>query len=233
MNSKTPDSVFSSLGELAASIGHELRNPLGVIDASVFLLRKRIGTEPELAAHLDRIASQVRISSQIIDDLLAIARDQPPRLEDVDVAQLLEQVLAAVPASPGVRVSLVLPPELPLLRADRGQLRQVLVNLLTNAVDAVGEEGRIQIECKLEGGELVLLVGDDGPGIDPALGDRIFAPLVTTKERGVGLGLSLCRRLIERAGGTVGLEPGPLPGATFAVRLPLEPAADPRPAGER
>lgn len=211
---------LATLGELAASIGHELRNPLGVIDSSVFLLRKRIGSE-ELNGHLDRIEGQVRISSRIIDDLLAIARDRPPIAESVELTALLVEAREAVTLAPGVKLTIDLPSILPPVRVDPSQMRQVLVNLLSNAADAVGDTGEIRIEAAEDDGRrLVLRVSDSGAGIDPAVRDQIFDPLVTTKARGIGLGLSLCKRLVERAGGTIAVEDGPLGGACFVVRLP-------------
>lgn len=214
---------FSSLEELAASIGHELRNPLGVIDATVFLLRKRIGADPELAPHLDRIEEQVRISSRIIEDLLALAKDQPVRAEAIEIEEVLGEACDAVPRVEGVSLSLQLSPHLPKVRADQGLLRQVLVNLLTNARDAVGEAGEIRISVRPEEEALAIRISDSGPGIQPELRDQIFEPMVTTKERGFGLGLALCRRLLERMGGSVELGEGELDGATFVIQLPAAP----------
>ncbi len=217
---------LATLGELAASIGHELRNPLGVIDASVFLLRRRLGPDERFSAHLDRIEGQVRISSRIIDDLLEIATERAPIGQPVELAPLVEAARDAVSFSPRGRLSVDVPADLPKAKADAGQLRQVLVNLLSNAVDAAGADGEIRVELRAEPRWLAIAVSDSGGGVDPSLGLRIFEPLVTTKTRGIGLGLSLCKRLIERSGGTIALEPGPLPGACFVVRLPLDDQAE-------
>jgi signal transduction histidine kinase len=188
---------LATFGQFAASIAHELRNPLGVIESSSFLLRKRLGAPPEpVARHLDKIDAQVQLSNRIITSLLDLVRERPATL----------------------RIELADP--VPMLRADPDQARQILVNLLSNACDAAGAEGAVVVSVRADGDAVAFLVNDSGPGIDPTIRTRLFEPLVTTKVRGIGLGLALCRRLAERNGGTIALTTGPLPGAAFELRLP-------------
>jgi signal transduction histidine kinase len=111
--------------------------------------------------------------------------------------------------------------ELPEIAADASKLRQVLVNLLDNAVHAVGVAGRILVQGQTAGQELVLAIEDSGPGIDASIRGRLFEPLITTKAKGIGLGLPLVRRIVERHGGRVAHEVPAGGGARFVVRLPL------------
>jgi len=211
---------MAPLGPISASIAHELRNPLGVIDSSVFLLRKHVEHDPRAAAHLERIAGQVRISTRIIDGLLEIVRGRPPGDIATEVAPVIESAREAVSLPQGMNLEVHAPPDGPQVRIDPHQLRQILVNLLTNAADAAGPGGVVRIDTRVEPQALAVTVSDDGPGIDPDLRDRIFDPLVSSKPGGVGLGLALCRTLAERHGGSIELGESALGGATFVVRLP-------------
>ncbi|AKU93305.1 sensor histidine kinase [Vulgatibacter incomptus] len=212
------------LGELMASIAHELRNPLGVIDSSAHLLRSRLQRSRAVAGceeHLDRIQGQVRIAARIIDDLLELARSRPPKREAVDLPAVLESARSSVATPPDLVVEVQLEPSLHVVHGDPGHLRQILVNLLENAVEAAGAGGRVRLTALVEGSELALRVSDSGSGIDPDLGLSIFDAFVTGRPQGVGLGLPLSRMLAERSGGSLELGDGPLPGATFVVRLPI------------
>jgi signal transduction histidine kinase len=106
------------------------------------------------------------------------------------------------------------------VQGDPVQLRQVFVNLLGNAVDAASPSGEVRVRAAREDGVVAVAVEDTGPGVDPATLRRLFEPLITTKDKGIGLGLALVKRIVERHGGTVGYEPRPGGGARFTVRLP-------------
>jgi signal transduction histidine kinase len=208
-------------GQLAASIAHELRNPLGVIESSSFLLRKRLGEQPEpTTRHLDKIESSVRRSNRIITGLLDIVRENPAHLNDVQISLLIGRAVDEMPATKpilhdhedalGAHV-----------RVDADQVVQILTNLFSNAREAAGERGEVHLYARCEGGDLALVVADTGPGIDPAIRPRLFELLVSNKTRGIGLGLALCRRLAQRNGGSIRLVEGPLSGAAFELRVPL------------
>lgn len=211
---------LATFGQLVGSIGHELRNPLGVIESSLFLLRGRTGDDDRVKKHLERIGEQVRLSNQIITGLLDMVRDRPLSRETVAAVELLGRAADAVERSPGVTLAIDAAPEL-AVRGDRVQLGQALVNLLTNAVQAVGPGGVIRLVARAEGDAIALDVEDDGPGVDEAVRGRIFEPLITTKEHGNGLGLALVKRVAERHGGSVGHEPRPGGGTRFTLRLPV------------
>lgn len=212
---------LSTFGQLVGSIGHELRNPLGVIESSLYILGGRAQDE-RAQKHLSRIGEQVGIANQIVSDLLDMIRDRPLDRGDVRLQALFDSALEALPRPPGVRIVLEGISELPVIEGDAGKLRQVIMNLLDNAVHAVGPEGEVSVGGQVDGAVVALAFEDTGPGVDPAIRARLFEPLITTKAKGIGLGLPLVRRILERHGGSIGYEPQPGGGgARFVVRLPI------------
>lgn len=211
---------LSTFGQLVGSIGHELRNPLGVIETSLFLLRQR-DAEGRSARYLDRIAEQLKVASGIIDGLLDLIRDRPMARAPVSLAELVAGATAVVTFPPEVRFSSDGLEGLPPVEGDAWQLRQVLVNLIQNAVWAASPRGEVRVAGTREGGDVALAVEDSGPGVDPATARRLFEPLITTKAQGIGLGLALVKRIVERHGGSVRYEPRPGGGARFLLRLPV------------
>lgn len=212
---------LSTFGQLAGAIGHELRNPLGVIESSAYILRGRVGEDERARKHLDRIGQQLGLANDIITTLLDLIRDRPLKHGEVRLGELVASVQESLAVPEGVRVELDGVAALPALVGDPVQLRQVVRNLMENALDAVGASGELRVVGRQEAQEIELSVEDSGPGVDPAIRRRLFEPLVTGKPKGIGLGLALCKRVCERHGGTVRHEPRPGSGARFVVRLPL------------
>jgi signal transduction histidine kinase len=211
---------LATFGQLVGSIGHELRNPLGVIESSLYILKGRIGDDDRARKHTERIGEHLGIANQIISDLLDMIRDRPLERTAVRLAALVADAVDSVKRPPEVRIVVDGLDALPAIQADASKLRQVMVNLVENALHAVGAAGEIRIEGEQRGGEIAISVEDSGAGIDPAIRARLFEPLITTKAKGIGLGLALVRRIVERHGGTVAYEPRQR-GARFVVRLPL------------
>lgn len=217
---------LAAFGQLTSTIGHELRNPLAVVESSAYLLRRRVGGDPAAVRHVDKIQKQVVRSNRIIATLLDIVRDRPPSRVKVSPRELAARAATWVRDERHFEVQLDVPEGLDDVCVDAGQIDQVLGNLLTNAVDAAGPEGRVILSGRLVGGFLEFVVADSGSGIDPSVRERLFEPLVTTKGSGVGLGLALCKKLAEAHGGEVHLSKEPeLSGAAFVVRLPRRPEA--------
>jgi two-component system, NtrC family, sensor histidine kinase HydH len=220
---------LATIGQFAAGIGHELRNPLAVVESSAFLVRQRLGQldidDPGVKRHLDKIAAEVRRSNKTINDLLELARSRPLGRTPVPVEGWLGQTITSSNLPPGVKVNVDVPPELSL-QADADQLARLLGNLLLNASQAMDGAGQIWIDARREGDEVRIRVRDEGPGIPPEIRQRVFEALFTTKAQGSGLGLALCRRIAEAHGGTVTLEPAPR-GASFLVTIPDRPPAAP------
>lgn len=211
---------LATFGQLVGSIGHELRNPLGVIESSLYILRGRLGDDERAAKHASRIGEQLGIANRIITDLLDMIRDRPLELAQVALASLIDDAAAAIPRPAGVTIAVTGVAELPDLLVDASKLRQVFVNLLENAVHAVGDRGQVSVRGELTADHAVVAIEDTGTGVDPAIRSRLFEPLMTTKAKGIGLGLPLVRRIVEHHGGTVSYEPRSGAGARFVVRLP-------------
>jgi two-component system, NtrC family, sensor histidine kinase HydH len=214
---------LATIGQFAASIGHELRNPLGVMESSLFLLRQHLGPEAagarNVVKHLDRIGGEITRANKTIHDLLDLARNRPPQRERTDIRTLVKTTTAVALLPPGVAIEITTPSGL-TVEVDRGQFQQVLINLFTNASQSMGGEGRISVEGEaLPSGGARLRVRDNGPGVPAEVRHRIFEALFTTKAKGSGLGLALCRRIIEAHGGTIELESTER-GASFVITLP-------------
>ncbi len=212
---------LATIGQFAASIGHELRNPLGVMESSVFLLREHLGAtaeEPKVRKHLDRIALEVKRSNKTIHDLLELARNRPPTRQVNDVGKLVASAIesTAVPATVEILASV---PPASTLDVDGDQMRQVLVNLITNSIQAMSGKGKVWVDVNREASATLMRVRDAGPGIPAEVRSRVFEALFTTKAKGSGLGLALCRRIIEAHGGSIVVEPTS-EGASFLITLP-------------
>jgi signal transduction histidine kinase len=223
---------LSTFGQLVGSIGHELRNPLGVMESSLYILRGRMpGGDERVKKHVDRIGEQLGMANAIISDLLDMIRDKPLLAEHVRLHEVVQA------AAQQLRMALPLEAlaQLPEVRGDPSQLRQVFVNLLQNAQQAAGPEGTVSVDAEAGETQVAVGVADTGPGVDPSVRARLFEPLVTTRQKGIGLGLSLVKRIVERHGGTVAYEPRGK-GARFVVRLPrskTEERASPATGGAR
>ncbi len=213
---------LATLGQLAGGVGHELRNPLGVINNAVYLLEAIIPPEnPKITEYVRLIASQVQRSNKIISDLLSFAREPRASRERVEVAQLIARVLKEYPPPFGVSVKARIPPELPALFVDQQQMEQVLGNLVANACQAMPQGGRLSIAVSRKGEEMRISVKDSGIGIRSEDLARLFTPLFTTKASGIGLGLATSKKLAEVNGGRIEVKSELGKGSTFTLILPI------------
>jgi len=213
---------LATIGQFAAGIGHELRNPLGVVESSAFLVSRRLEqlnvSDPGLTRHMEKITTEVQRSGKTISDLLELARNRPLKRRRVDAREFVAEAVGAAHLASTVDVSVEVPEGL-ALDADPDQLARVVTNLLINASQAMNGSGHVWIDGQREGAATTLRVRDDGPGVPPEARERIFEALFTTKAKGSGLGLALCRRILEAHGGTIGLEPSER-GAAFKIVVP-------------
>ena len=217
---------LSTFGQLVGSIGHELRNPLGVIETSLFILKGRpLATDERASKHLERIGEQVSLANRIVSDLLDMIRDRPLKREPLQLQAVWSDALSSVQVPSGVSLRVEGLAELPTLQGDPGQMRQVFVNLLENAVHAVGETGSVALTASKAPDAVELILEDSGPGVSEAIRRRLFEPLMTTKARGIGLGLPLVKRILERHGGSISYAPREGVGARFVMKLPITPSA--------
>jgi signal transduction histidine kinase len=212
------------LGQLAGGVGHELRNPLGVMTNALYYLEAVLrDAPPEVAEYLGILRSQIGLSEKIIGDLLDFARVRPPERAAVSLHDLVTDQLARLGPLDGVEVNAQIPTSLPPACIDRVQVGQVVLNLLTNAVQAMsGAPGKVTVRGELERPDRVRLdVHDTGVGIAADDARRIFEPLFTTKARGIGLGLAVSRTLVHANGGDITFASDPGRGTTFTIRLPI------------
>jgi two-component system sensor histidine kinase HydH len=219
-------SRLEALGELSAVIAHEVRNPLGVIFNSLGSLRRLVGSAGDARMLLDIVGEEADRLNRIVGDLLDFARHSPPLLAPDRLEQVVDEAVSVALAQtpPGLEVVRTLGAALPEVALDAGQIRQAVLNLVVNAVQAMPHGGRLTIRTLLEGSTALVEVEDTGPGIPDEITARVFEPFFTTKATGTGLGLPVVRRIAEGHGGELRLRTGP-GGTCFSMRLPLAPAA--------
>lgn len=221
---------MSALGELLAGVAHELNNPLSVVVGHALMLRDE-EIDPETLRRVEKISDAAERCAKIVKSFLAMARQQPARLIPIDVAETLETALDALQGSAegiATPIECDIAADLPRVRADSNQIAQVLINLVTNADQAIRESGRgdlirITIRHDRPSDCVEIEVRDNGPGIPDAIRNRIFDPLFTTKPvgAGTGIGLALCHRIVTAHAGTIRLRHATGEGASLVVRLPV------------
>lgn len=215
---------LAAIGELAAAVGHELRNPLGVLGNIVYLLRSRLGGgDPWAAEKLRTAERELAAATFIVADLLEFARPRPPVAAPHHLPGLVDEVLSVAPPPDSVRVETGWPAELAPVAVDRDQLRQVLLNLVTNAYEAMPAGGVVTLNAEPQPAAVRLTVADTGAGMDDETRRRLFEPFYTTKTKGIGLGLAVARRIVEAHGGALTAESRPGAGAAFTLTLPSSP----------
>ncbi len=212
---------LASIGQMTAGIAHELRNPLNVIRTSVFYLQNARDPAPgKLTEHLERIGRQAIVAGDVITGLSDFAKLELPASDLVPVPQLVADVLAARDLPPGTAVELEGVDSCPPVRGDARQLAIVLGNLVGNAAEAMPGGGRLVVRAVAREGRVELTVTDSGPGIDHDFLYRVFEPFYTTKTRGMGLGLAMCRAIVENHGGEIRAERHSGSGARLTILLP-------------
>ena len=230
---------MSSLGKLAASVAHEINNPLaGILTYAKLLVR--LHEEGELTEkarescvrNLRLVQRETERCSAIVRNLLDFARQRPPSLKDIDVSAVVEEALSLLShrlRMQDVTLQKDLPP-MPLVKADFGQLRQSFVNIALNACEALNKGGTLTVTSRAVGNMVEVAIADTGPGIAPEHLSHILDPFFTTKDKGTGLGLSVVYGLIDRHNGTLDIKSQVGQGTTVIVRLPVAtPSASPSP----
>ena len=221
---------LSMLGDLTAGVSHEIRNPLNAISMGLQRLRtefKPAMDREEYDRVLELVTGEVRRLNALVEEFLTLARPPVLKPEPVAVASLVDEVVGLIEPEArrgGVRVERFVPEGLPPLAADRDRLKQVLLNLTRNALEAMPEGGTLRLEARATSRGLTLAVSDSGSGVPAEMRPRVFEPYFTTKVRGLGLGLAIARQIVEAHGGTIDVEPAAEGGACFRIHLPRQPA---------
>jgi signal transduction histidine kinase len=214
---------LATLGHLAGGVGHELRNPLGVMTNSLYVLEMMITQpDPMIRDYLGILRNQISLCEKIVADLLDFARTKPPVRTALRIDSLLRQQVERLGPLSAVKVEWDLSPSLPMVEVDGTQIGQIVFNLVANAVQAMPEGGSLLMRAFHDGnGSAVVEVKDTGPGIPDDVAKHLFEPLFTTKARGLGLGLSVSRMLAENNGGRLWFTTEMGVGTTFSLALPV------------
>ncbi|MBI4730645.1 MAG: PAS domain S-box protein [Chloroflexi bacterium] len=214
------------LGQLAGGVGHELRNPLGVINNAVYLLKLiQPEADKKTKEYLGMIEKETHTAEKIITDLLDFSRSLSSDREAVDVTRLIQETLERYPVPDSVAVHRRIARNLPPVLADSRQMVQVLGNLVINAFQAMPKGGRLKISAARYKEQIAIAVQDGGTGVAPENMGKLFEPLFTTKLKGIGLGLAVSKKLVEANGGRIEVQSEPGKGSTFTLFLPVDEAS--------
>jgi two-component system nitrogen regulation sensor histidine kinase GlnL len=230
---------LATLGQMAAAIAHEVKNPLASIEVMAGVLRRQLTDRPEAMETLDDIIKESKMANAIVVEVLAFVKPIRLQVEHVDIREVIQDAIQGLDeGAPAVHVQV--DAAVPLLTADPNQLRQLFTNLITNALEAmdvtVGER-RVEIHASLVSedaepasaglplpAQICIEVKDNGPGISEDVLERIFSPFFTTKSQGTGLGLSIVRKVVDAHDGIIAATSALGRGTTFQVTLPVVPA---------
>ncbi len=214
---------FAAVGEAAAYVSHEIKNPLMVIGGMASQVERRLGEDPGAQEKLRIIQREVKRLESFLGELRDFLRPAPPSKREVDLNRLIKDVQSLMQEAAkekGIKIEDRLDPGLPKVEIDPNQMEQVLLNLIKNAMEATDEKGRITVSTGSRDQQVWFSVQDTGRGMPPEVLDKIFHPFFTTKDKGTGLGLAVIHKIITDHRGTITVESAAGEGSTFTVRLP-------------
>ena len=223
---------LAAVGEMAAAIAHEVKNPLAGIEVMAGLLRRKAPDAPEAQSVLTDIINEAKMANAIVQEVLEFVRPIRLQVEHTGVAEAVQAAVQLADTKAqrgGIEVEVNVPQGLPLIQGDQHQLTQLFTNLLMNAYEAMNGEGRVRFAARaihvddgLDGRDAVVVeVADEGPGMPPDVADRVFNPFFTTKAQGSGLGLAIVRKIVDAHDGSIDLETAPGRGTVIRVTLPI------------
>jgi signal transduction histidine kinase len=229
---------LAALGEMAAAIAHEVKNPLASIEVMAGVLKRQLSEQPEALETLNDIIKEAKMANAIVVEVLEFVRPISLQVDRTSLAEVLKDSITQAEGKRrrgAVSIRTDFAPDVPELLADSHQLRQLFSNLLANAFEALGGEGHVDIRMYVlpadeengtgepEAPQVVVEIRDNGPGIAPDDLERIFSPFFTTKPQGTGLGLAIVRKVVDAHDGRIDAVSAPGRGATFKVTLPVVP----------
>jgi len=213
-----------AVGQLSAGLAHEIRNPLAAVAGAVGIMERNPNSEDKQKECLDIIKKETGRLNRLLTSFLDFARPRSPQYRSIELSGTLDSVIDlanhAIDRKP-IRLLKEIAPDLPEIECDPEQVKQVVLNLLINAVQASPEGGEVVVSAQSDESRMTIQVKDQGCGIPPEDRDRIFDPFFTTKESGTGLGLSVAHQIVEQHGGVLTAESNSGRGMKFSVALPL------------
>jgi signal transduction histidine kinase len=229
---------LAALGEMAAAIAHEVKNPLAGIEVMAGILKRQLPDSPDAQTTLGDIIKEAKMANVIVQEVLAFVRPLRLQVEDIAVGDVIRDAIAMAESHSikgSVDVAADIPEALRPIQGDPHQLRQIFTNLLTNAFEAMNGSGRVEMTAtavdtdeetataadQATGPTVLITVSDNGPGIPPEVMDRIFSPFFTTKPQGSGLGLAIVRKIVDAHDGRIDVGERPGGGTVFRVTLPI------------
>jgi len=221
---------LAAIGQMASVVGHEIRNPLAVINNSIYFIKTKMGSaaastavpvDPKLTKHISIIESEIRQANSIIDEILGFARtkDLNPKLTHLN--SYVDDLLMSFPCPPHVEIVKELSPENPTVNIDTDEMTQAVRNLVKNGIEVMPEQGKVIVRTEVVGDMVRLDVEDTGPGIPKETVEKIFAPFFTTKARGTGLGLAVVKKVLDRHKGRVEVSSVVGKGTCFKLFIPI------------
>ena len=219
---------LAALGTLSAGVAHEVKNPLHALGLNLHLLQAELVPGPPngnaVRGYLDVLRSELQRLDRIVENFLRFAKPSVPEVKPVDIATLVERVLGLVAfeaADDGVGIETHIDPGLPRILGDEGQISQVFLNVIINALQAMPDGGSLVVTTRRDGDWAEVAVKDTGPGIAEAVLPHVFDPYFTTRPSGVGLGLAIAHRIVQGHQGSLDVESHVGSGTTMIIRLPL------------
>jgi two-component system, NtrC family, sensor histidine kinase HydH len=220
------EAQLKSLGIMAASLAHEIRNPLGAMKGLTQLAQEELPAEHAAQTQLRTVVNEAERLEKLVTDLLDFARRKEPEISAFNLAELLSDIKTMLQSqleSSNISLRISLEPNPFHLRSDPAGLRQVLLNVLLNAIDAVPAGGEVVFNAMFDkdGKSIILQIDDSGAGLGPKTSEELFQPFVTTKVRGTGLGLAVSKQIVESLGGSLNLDNLPQGGARCSIGIPV------------
>jgi PAS domain S-box-containing protein len=218
---------LSAIGATASMVGHDIRNPLQAIVGEIYLLKEYFESIPqseikkEVAESLDSIEANVNYINKIVSDLQDYSRTINPEYSDFNLKDLIDAILKSVSQQNNLDILVNLDPSF-TITSDRSMARRILTNLIVNSIQAMPNGGKISLQSFRDGGNILIVVEDNGVGIPDANKPKLFSPMFTTKAKGQGLGLAVVKRLVEALNGTITFESQEGKGTKFVIALPID-----------